>query len=198
MAERGIIEAQGIPLLFPNDVASNSSLKTNSTQKGNSTSGSRLYLNVEADAVNPSNAQRVTLDTEQKGVGFLYTAGNELKLGSTNPGWDTWMACDPPRGNNGQEVDDYAILWWAAAVPTKNDKGEPILLVSIPQGCTAVRIFVDVAGTGAANNQLDQCQLLLQNAGYRIFNRDNPTTPINTDQPLSAIGQGNGTAEARI
>lgn len=81
-------------------------------------------------ARDPTSNQPVTLGTTQASKGFLYTQGGELKLGSTNPQWDTWLICDGALETPGFE---HPVLRWAAVV-----RG----LVTFTDNCSAVRLFV--------------------------------------------------------
>ena len=103
-AAAGVIQSKGIPL--------------------NATDGSTRYFNIgtQRDLRAP---QPVTLGKGQNSLGFLYTQGGELKLGSTTPQWDTWLIC------NGAS---HPELSWVGVVQG---------VVEIPDDCSAVRLFAE-------------------------------------------------------
>lgn len=103
-AAKGVVESKGIPF--------------------NVTDGSTAYLNIgtQRDLRAP---QPITLGKAQNGLGFLYTQGGELKLGSTTPQWDTWLIC------NGKS---HPELSWVGVVQG---------VVEIPEDCSAVRLFAE-------------------------------------------------------
>ena len=152
----------------------NATIATKAATNETATAGKDLYMNLATDEKNPKNAQRVTFDAEQKGTGFFYVQGNELKVTSTDPPWDTWMACDGHEG--------FPLLWWAAVVTGTDSNGTPNAVVTIPgQACSAIRLFVDSDPSSTADDQCCPC------AGYN-----------NTDLGVASTGlpipTGNATA----
>ncbi|KAL8866511.1 MAG: hypothetical protein Q9174_006262 [Haloplaca sp. 1 TL-2023] len=87
--------------------------------------GSTLFFTPGVDASNPSGAQPVTLETEQKGSGSFFQLNNELRLGSVNPPFDSWIICDG---------EGHPTLKWL---------GAPGGRVGRVQGCDFVRLFVE-------------------------------------------------------
>ncbi|KAL8755322.1 MAG: hypothetical protein Q9199_003719 [Rusavskia elegans] len=79
---------------------------------------------------NPSAPQPITLVDAPNNLGFFYTSGNELKLGSTTPQWDSWVICPGA---------SHPELFWLGVVPTADGRG----LVSSPAGCSIVRLFAE-------------------------------------------------------
>ena len=67
-ADKGVVESQGIQ--FTNSAGGSGAI--NNTVYGNSTKGSPLFFNIEVDQQNPFNAQRITVDTVQKGEFYTY------------------------------------------------------------------------------------------------------------------------------
>lgn len=81
-------------------------------------------------AENQSAPQPMTLVDAPNNLGFFYTSGNELKLGSTTPQWDSWVICPGA---------SHPVLFWLGVVPTADGRG----LVSSPAGCSIVRLFAE-------------------------------------------------------
>ena len=103
-------------------------------------------MNMGVDKANPSGPQPITLDTKQQSAGWFYTASGELKATSIN--WDTWLICEGDEG--------YPRLYWLGAVPMMVD-GVLKLVVTEPQGCSAVRLFADSLSAGPVAPMTCQC-----------------------------------------
>ncbi|KAL8725496.1 MAG: hypothetical protein Q9166_007316 [cf. Caloplaca sp. 2 TL-2023] len=107
VASKGVVESKGIPL--------------------NATDGSTQYFNV-GTVSNARGKQPITLGTEQTGLGFLYTQGGELKLGSTTPQFDTWLLCP---GNNHPQLSWIGVVQGVVSLPSKAEECSPVRLFAV-------------------------------------------------------------------
>ena len=90
--------------------------------------GSTRFFTPGVDASNPSGPQPVTLEAEQQNFGQLFQLGNELRLGSTDPPFNSWIICD------GAGETNHPVLKWL---------GAPNNVVQSQRGCDFVRLYVE-------------------------------------------------------
>ncbi|KAL8671213.1 MAG: hypothetical protein Q9168_004288 [Polycauliona sp. 1 TL-2023] len=93
------------------------------------------FLGIET-AKNPAAQQPVVLLDAPNGQGEFHTDDIELRLGNTNPPFDTWVICPG---------DSHPTLSWLGAPVSPQYPGGLVSLPNYP--CSAVRLFAETFET---------------------------------------------------
>ncbi|KAL8712509.1 MAG: hypothetical protein Q9220_003357 [cf. Caloplaca sp. 1 TL-2023] len=107
-AARGVVASKGIPIGVSD--------------------GSTRWFNIGTTS-DPQGQQPITLGQRGQSQGFLYEQGGELKLGSTNPQWDTWVICNNATLKH-PELSWVGVVQGVVALPPWSE-------------CSAVRLFAE-------------------------------------------------------